>query len=182
MPTRIGKHRSGSPRRGDYAADQSDRPGASLRPAGRTRRDHRRRFRHSDRRRCSAGARRDLSGTANWLRLGWLPASVFIRPRISVRSETPVWLRRTMIASPTASACCATTAASASTEHAIVGQTARLDNLQAAVLRVQADYLESWNQRRRQVAAWYRELLPPGIVSPSKDWQRASLITCLSSA
>jgi len=54
-------------------------------------------------------------------------------------------------------------------EHAIVGQTARLDNLQAAVLRVQADYLETWNQRRRQVAAWYRELLPPGIVSPSEE-------------
>jgi dTDP-4-amino-4,6-dideoxygalactose transaminase len=54
-------------------------------------------------------------------------------------------------------------------EHAIVGQTARLDNLQAAVLRVQADYLETWNQRRRQVAAWYRELLPPGIVSPGEE-------------
>jgi dTDP-4-amino-4,6-dideoxygalactose transaminase len=54
-------------------------------------------------------------------------------------------------------------------EHAIVGQTARLDNLQAAVLRVQADYLETWNQRRRQVAAWYRELLPPGIISPTEE-------------
>jgi dTDP-4-amino-4,6-dideoxygalactose transaminase len=54
-------------------------------------------------------------------------------------------------------------------EHAVVGQTARLDNLQAAVLRVQADHLEEWNRRRRQVAAWYRELLPPGIVSPTED-------------
>jgi len=45
-------------------------------------------------------------------------------------------------------------------EHAIVGQTARLDNLQAAVLRVQADCLDEWNAHRRQVAAWYRELLP----------------------
>ena len=54
-------------------------------------------------------------------------------------------------------------------EHAIIGQTARLDNLQAAVLRVQADYLESWNKQRRQVAAWYRELLPEGVVSPSED-------------
>ena len=48
-------------------------------------------------------------------------------------------------------------------EHAIIGQTARLDNLQAAVLRVQADSLDEWNARRRQVAAWYRELLPSGV-------------------
>ena len=54
-------------------------------------------------------------------------------------------------------------------EHAIVGQTARLDNLQAAVLRVQADCLDEWNERRRQVAAWYRELLPAGIVCPDAD-------------
>ena len=54
-------------------------------------------------------------------------------------------------------------------EHAIVGQTARLDNLQAAVLRVQADCLEEWNERRRQVASWYRELLPAGIVCPDDD-------------
>jgi dTDP-4-amino-4,6-dideoxygalactose transaminase len=44
-------------------------------------------------------------------------------------------------------------------EHVIVGQTARLDNLQAAVLRVQADRLEEWNARRRRAAAWYRQHL-----------------------
>ena len=54
-------------------------------------------------------------------------------------------------------------------EHAVVGQTARLDNLQAAVLRVQADCLDGWNERRRQVAAWYREMLPPGIACPDDD-------------
>jgi dTDP-4-amino-4,6-dideoxygalactose transaminase len=54
-------------------------------------------------------------------------------------------------------------------EHAVVGQTARLDNLQAAVLRVQADCLEEWNARRRQVAGWYRETLPSGIKSPDED-------------
>jgi dTDP-4-amino-4,6-dideoxygalactose transaminase len=51
-------------------------------------------------------------------------------------------------------------------EHAVIGQTARLDNLQAAVLRVQADKLAEWNGRRRQVAAWYRELLPAAICPP----------------
>jgi dTDP-4-amino-4,6-dideoxygalactose transaminase len=40
-------------------------------------------------------------------------------------------------------------------EHILVGQTARLDNLQAGVLRVQADRLDTWNSRRRQVAQWY---------------------------
>jgi dTDP-4-amino-4,6-dideoxygalactose transaminase len=54
-------------------------------------------------------------------------------------------------------------------EHAIVGQTARLDTIQAAVLRVQANRLEEWNARRREVAGWYRELLPAGITSPDTD-------------
>ncbi len=54
-------------------------------------------------------------------------------------------------------------------EHAVAGYTARLDNLQAAVLRVQADCLDEWNARRRDVAAWYREALPPEVVSPSDD-------------
>jgi dTDP-4-amino-4,6-dideoxygalactose transaminase len=54
-------------------------------------------------------------------------------------------------------------------EHALVGQTARLDTLQAAVLRVQANALEDWNARRRQAAAWYRELLPSGITCPDSD-------------
>ena len=44
-------------------------------------------------------------------------------------------------------------------EHALVGQTARLDNLQAAVLRVQANRLDEWNARRRQAASWYRKHL-----------------------
>jgi len=51
-------------------------------------------------------------------------------------------------------------------EHAVIGQTARLDTLQAAVLRVQADCLDEWNARRRQAAAWYREMLPPSICLP----------------
>ena len=54
-------------------------------------------------------------------------------------------------------------------EHAVVGQTARLDTLQAAVLHAQADALEDWNARRRQVAAWYRELLPAAVACPDDD-------------
>ena len=54
-------------------------------------------------------------------------------------------------------------------EHAVVGHTARLDTLQAAVLRVQANHLDAWNARRRQAAGWYRELLPAAIVCPDED-------------
>ncbi len=48
-------------------------------------------------------------------------------------------------------------------EHVVVGQTARLDTLQAAVLRVQADCLDEWNARRRAAAGWYRRLLPAAV-------------------
>ena len=54
-------------------------------------------------------------------------------------------------------------------EHDVVGYTARLDTLQAAVLRVQADRLDEWNAHRRQVARWYEELLPRGIEYPKDD-------------
>ena len=37
------------------------------------------------------------------------------------------------------------------------------------MLRVQADRLDEWNTRRRRVAAWYRELLPTGVVCPDED-------------
>jgi dTDP-4-amino-4,6-dideoxygalactose transaminase len=60
-------------------------------------------------------------------------------------------------------------------EHALAGQTARLDTLQAAVLRVQANALEDWNARRRQVAAWYCELLPAGITCPDSEPRNQSV-------
>jgi dTDP-4-amino-4,6-dideoxygalactose transaminase len=54
-------------------------------------------------------------------------------------------------------------------EHDAIGYTARLDNLQAAVLRVQADMLDDWNARRRQAARWYRDALPAGLWYPADD-------------
>ena len=54
-------------------------------------------------------------------------------------------------------------------EHDIVGYTARLDTLQAAVLRVQAERLDEWNARRREAARWYEELLPRGVGYPKDD-------------
>lgn len=60
-------------------------------------------------------------------------------------------------------------------EHAVVGYTARLDTLQAAVLRVQADVLDEWNARRRQAAAWYAESLPSSLGFPKDDPRNESV-------
>src|SRR5438093_1158188 len=54
-------------------------------------------------------------------------------------------------------------------EHALAGYTARLDNLQAAILRVQAGCLDEWNTRRRQAATWYRAALPPQVTVPADE-------------
>lgn len=43
--------------------------------------------------------------------------------------------------------------------HQSEGYTARLDAIQAGFLSVQLPHLSSWTERRRQVAAWYRETL-----------------------
>lgn len=45
--------------------------------------------------------------------------------------------------------------------HEEQGTNSRLDALQAAVLQVKLPYLDGWNDRRRQVAAQYRDLLAP---------------------
>jgi dTDP-4-amino-4,6-dideoxygalactose transaminase len=60
-------------------------------------------------------------------------------------------------------------------EHDVVGYTARLDNLQAAVLRVQADMLDEWNARRRQAAKWYEQALPASLSRAKDDPQNESV-------
>ncbi|MGB3241127.1 MAG: DegT/DnrJ/EryC1/StrS family aminotransferase [Geitlerinemataceae cyanobacterium] len=45
--------------------------------------------------------------------------------------------------------------------HEELGTNSRLDALQAAVLQVKLPYLDGWNDRRRQVAIQYGELLDP---------------------
>jgi len=44
-------------------------------------------------------------------------------------------------------------------EHLVMGYNSRLDELQAAVLRVKLKYLDAWNQKRRAWAGIYHELL-----------------------
>jgi dTDP-4-amino-4,6-dideoxygalactose transaminase len=43
--------------------------------------------------------------------------------------------------------------------HEQEGVNSRLDGLQAAVLRVKLNHIDAWNEARREVAAWYDELL-----------------------
>ncbi|MCD4651009.1 MAG: DegT/DnrJ/EryC1/StrS family aminotransferase [Candidatus Cloacimonetes bacterium] len=52
--------------------------------------------------------------------------------------------------------------------HKFEGYSSRLDGIQAAVLNVKIKYIDSWNQKRREAAALYNELLSgvEGIVLP----------------
>ena len=51
--------------------------------------------------------------------------------------------------------------------HPIVGYNARLDEIQATVLRIKLRHLDEWNARRQAIAAQYNELLAGGdIITP----------------
>jgi dTDP-4-amino-4,6-dideoxygalactose transaminase len=49
-------------------------------------------------------------------------------------------------------------------EHDFVGVNSRLDDLQAAVLRVKLKYLDTWNQKRRKIAAQYDHYLDNSLM------------------
>lgn len=59
-------------------------------------------------------------------------------------------------------------------KHVMVGFNRRLDNLQAAVLRVKLPHLESWNESRRSAAQLYNEFLKDAddIVTPLEGDER----------
>jgi len=54
-------------------------------------------------------------------------------------------------------------------QHVLKGHNSRLDEIQAAILRVKLRYLDQWNEERRAKARIYTEKLSPlGIVCPSE--------------
>ncbi|GEC91882.1 DegT/DnrJ/EryC1/StrS family aminotransferase [Brevibacillus brevis] len=55
----------------------------------------------------------------------------------------------------------------------LVGYNSRLDEMQAAILRVKLPYIKEWNGKRRQAASYYTAALKdlPGIVTPEESPQ-----------
>lgn len=53
--------------------------------------------------------------------------------------------------------------------HTMAGWNCRLDNMQAAILRVKLRYLDLWNERRRALAARYRERLASANVALPRE-------------
>ena len=52
--------------------------------------------------------------------------------------------------------------------HALIGMNGRLDELQAAVLRIKLPHLEDWIDKRRSLAQAYNEGLPDSIIKPQE--------------
>jgi len=51
-------------------------------------------------------------------------------------------------------------------KHRLIGVNGRLDEIQAAVLKVKLPYLDDWNEKRRNLARAYGEALPSSIIKP----------------
>lgn len=58
--------------------------------------------------------------------------------------------------------------------HELLGMNSRLDEIQAAILRVKLKYLDKWNSLRREKAALYKSILSDsGIILPFEEsWNR----------
>lgn len=55
--------------------------------------------------------------------------------------------------------------------HDRVGVNSRLDEVQAAALRIKLNYLDEWNETRNRIAAWYDDMLPSDVTIPvEREW------------
>lgn len=54
--------------------------------------------------------------------------------------------------------------------HVVEGYNSRLDELQAAILQYKLTKLDSWNEKRREIASWYRrELKNSSVIVPEEE-------------
>ncbi|WP_027327301.1 DegT/DnrJ/EryC1/StrS family aminotransferase [Helicobacter pametensis] len=62
-------------------------------------------------------------------------------------------------------------------EHLRIGRNSRLDGIQAGILSVKLRYIQEWNERRRQCAKLYNQLLEElkdSVITPKiDDWERS---------
>jgi len=57
--------------------------------------------------------------------------------------------------------------------HTMIGYTARLNTINAAIGRVQLKRLDLWNEKRRELALLYKKLLPKGILLTEKEYAQS---------
>ena len=144
------------------AADEGDHPGSPVRPAGRHGaasvewRDEHGLVVIEDAAQAH-GARYHGRRAGGLGRRAAASASTPARTWAASATAAPLPLMTTT--SPIACVCCGITAAAQKYQHEVAGINSRLDDLQAAFLRVKLARLDEWNQRREQLARRYCQLL-----------------------
>ena len=57
--------------------------------------------------------------------------------------------------------------------HAVMGINGRIDEIQAAVLKVKLPHLDTWLEKRRSIAKAYNDQLPPQLIKPMEmSWAK----------